>query len=92
MAGSNLIKRQPVLIEKTILDGVVQVAAGRFHSMAIRKRNEGDDAKDDEQEDAAGGDGRQSAQDADQDNALADKIIIKDIKHDLFGWGRGYHG
>ena len=28
----------------------------------------------------------------DEDLATADKVIIKDIKHELFGWGRGYHG
>lgn len=28
----------------------------------------------------------------DEDLTTADKVIIKDIKHELFGWGRGYHG
>ena len=52
MPGGRQIKATPMMIEKHILDSVVQVAAGRFHSMAIRKQNEGDALKDDEQEDA----------------------------------------
>ena len=35
----------PTLIEKTILDSVVFVAAGRFHTMAVRKQTEGDALK-----------------------------------------------
>lgn len=99
--GGRLSKPTPVMIEKQILDSVVQVAAGRFHSMAIRKQNEGDALKDDEQEDPGFGvsqfDSKMGASGlspahADEDAATADKVIIKDIKHDLFGWGRGYHG
>lgn len=57
MAGGREIRPTPVMIEKHILDSVVQVAAGRFHSMAIRKQNEGDALKDEEQEDAGFGAG-----------------------------------
>lgn len=52
MPGGRQIRHTPIMIEKHILDSVVQVAAGRFHSMAIRKQNEGDALKDDEQEEA----------------------------------------
>ena len=46
----------PTQIEKQILDNVVLIAAGRYHTIAIRKQNEGDMLKaepdEDEEEEA----------------------------------------
>lgn len=44
----------PTLIEKTILDSVVFVAAGRFHTMAVRKQTEGDALKEEEHDEEGG--------------------------------------
>lgn len=89
----------PVMIEKSILGSVVQVAAGRFHSMAIRKQNEGDVLKDDDQEEAGAATNQLDSKmgggqpHAHRDDDMAhDKVVVKDIRHELYGWGRGYHG
>lgn len=40
----------PALIEKSVLDNVVYVAAGRYHTMVIRKQTEGDILNQQEEE------------------------------------------
>ena len=43
----------PTLIEKSALDSVVYVAAGRFHTVVIRRQTEGDKNEENKDEDAS---------------------------------------
>lgn len=82
----------PTVIEKQVLDNVVLIAAGRYHTIAIRKQNEGDmlkmEADEDEEEEANDdNDDPQNIPEPTKDGAGK-----YEIRHEVYAWGRGYHG
>jgi len=99
------IMTTPVLIEKSLLDGVVLVAAGKYHTLAVKKQNEVEELNGDDDEREGGLDKTfatnplQTQRTAAgvslatlNEDEIKEKVIIKDIKHELYGWGRSYHG
>ena len=94
MVGNNL-GSVPGIIEKSALDNVIMIAAGRFHTIAIRRQNAGDSVKfeeeDEEEEDDQDGVDSEEKDLAMPEDDGGEKMKI-DVKHDVFAWGRGYHG
>lgn len=70
------------------------IAAGRFHTVAIRRQNAGDSIKfeeEDEQEEEQDSLDSEGKERAIEEGDGGDKARV-DVKHDVYAWGRGYHG
>jgi len=76
----------PQVVDSSTLDSVVYIAAGRYHTVAIRKVTEGDKPDVEEEKDDSCIPSSAGVQDPEN------QVVTIDIQHEVFTWGRGYHG